>query len=77
MPVTLPPKTKTNTTMAENISKEALLMRAKQLDRYCELLIEQCDNWAASLQHEEQRKEANWKQKILGWMRRKPSNDKK
>ena len=77
MPVTLPPKTKTNTTMAENISKEALMMRAKQLDRYCELLIEQYDNWAASLQHEEQRKEANWKQKILGWMRRNPSNVKK
>jgi hypothetical protein len=31
----------------KDANKEVLLMRAKRLQQYCDLLIEQCDNWIA------------------------------
>ena len=45
----------------EKMSREDLVMRAKRQDRYCELLIEQCDNWLAAPDYEY--KETLWGQR--------------
>ena len=47
--------------MDKKISKETLIMRAKHLDRYCELLIEQCDNWLDPPKYEE----TKWERKRI------------
>ena len=73
MGVTLPSKSKLNTMMAEKISREVLVMRAKHLDRYCELLIEQCENWLAPIDYDE---EFIWRRKKTARKREKSSDQK-
>jgi hypothetical protein len=56
------------------MSREDLVMRAKRLDRYCELLIEQCDNWLAAPDYEY--KETLWGQRGVARKRGEPSDQK-
>jgi len=58
----------------EKMSREDLVMRAKRLDRYCELLIEQCDNWLAAPDYEY--KETLWGQRGVTRKRGEPSDQK-
>ena len=58
----------------EKMSREDLVMRAKRQDRYCELLIEQCDNWLAAPDYEY--KETLWGKKGVSRKRGEPSDQK-